>query len=73
MDLPLYQSQSGPNAARQLARERERTVGLMSEAEQRLNALAVTFSEALDAHENAKAARARIRDLARHALSGGAR
>ena len=73
MDLPPYPANAGPNAARQLIRERERAVGLMSEAEQRLNALAETFSAALDANEKAKAARTRIRDLARRSPSGGAR
>lgn len=73
MDLPPYQADAGPSAARQLIRERERADGLMSEAEQRLTAIAETFSTMLDAHDAAKAARARVRDLARHASSGGAR
>ena len=73
MELAPYPAYRAPAAAQQSARDRERTATLVAEAEGRLDTLALRFSESLDATERTRAARSRVRDLARKASQGGAR
>ncbi len=73
MDLPPYSGNLGRNAAKQLTAERERAVGLINKAEQSLDTLAQSFSDALDKADGVKTARERVRNVARSTGTGGVR
>ncbi len=73
IDLPPYSGVLGRNAAKQLASERDRAVELSNKAEQSLDTLAQSFSDALDKVTDVKTARERVRNVARPTRTGGAR